>query len=97
MARIVAEFRDRRDFAVNWTSKDPVLASGEHGYELDSGKFKIGNGVLRWNQLPYFAPQGEATTPVTQQDLIDHVESTSPHPEYDDGVSLTLLYENAKV
>lgn len=97
MSRIIAEFRDRRDLAVNWTNKNSLLAAGEHGYEIDTGKFKIGNGVLRWTQLPYFVPQGESSAPVTQQDLFDHVESDSPHPEYDDGVSLVLLYQNAKV
>lgn len=29
--------------------------------------------------------------------LIDHVDSPTPHPVYDDGPSLALLYENAKV
>lgn len=29
--------------------------------------------------------------------LPDHIASLLPHPVYDDGPSLTLLYENAKV
>jgi hypothetical protein len=31
------------------------------------------------------------------EDLSEHVNSETPHPIYDDGPSLVLLYENAKV
>jgi len=30
-------------------------------------------------------------------DLVLHINSTAPHPIYDDGPSLILLYQNAKV
>jgi len=43
----------RRDSASNWTSKNPVLASGEQGYETDTGKCKIGNGTDAWEALAY--------------------------------------------
>lgn len=48
--------QERRDTASNWTSGNPVLASGELGVEKDTGKFKLGNGVSTWSQLPYFSP-----------------------------------------
>jgi hypothetical protein len=32
----------RRDTAANWTSTNPALATGEIGFETDTGKFKIG-------------------------------------------------------
>lgn len=38
-------------------------------------------------------PPGE----VTSDDLQAHVDSPLPHPVYDDGPSLEILYENAKV
>ena len=46
----------RRDTAANWSNplKNPLLADGEQGYEKDTGRMKIGDGVRRWNQLPYF-------------------------------------------
>ena len=94
MARtIIAEFRDKRAPAAEWTIKNPILEAGEHGFEEDTGKFKIGNGMIRWNGLPYFVP-ASGTTP---EDLNAHIESETPHPVYDDGPDLTLLYENAKV
>ena len=43
----------RRDTAANWTSVNPVLAEGMPGYEKDTGKLKIGDGVTAWNSLPY--------------------------------------------
>ena len=48
----------RRDTAANWRSVNPVLADGELGYESDTGKFKVGDGVLQWNNLDY-VKQGE--------------------------------------
>jgi hypothetical protein len=46
----------RRDLAANWSnpSNNPVLLDGEMGYEKDTGKMKIGDGIHRWNDLPYF-------------------------------------------
>jgi len=32
---------------------NPVLAEGEMGVEIDTEKFKVGNGILSWNSLPY--------------------------------------------
>lgn len=43
----------RRDTAANWTSVNPVLASGEPGWESDTRKIKIGDGSTAWNSLSY--------------------------------------------
>jgi len=43
----------RRDTAANWTQENPVLAEGEPGLELDTGKIKYGNGTTPWNSLDY--------------------------------------------
>jgi hypothetical protein len=43
----------RRGDTTEWTSVNPILAEGEPGYEKDTGKFKVGNGVDYWNDLPY--------------------------------------------
>jgi hypothetical protein len=48
----------RRDTAANWTSVNPILASGEIGLETDTELFKIGNGVLTWQLLPYGGLRG---------------------------------------
>lgn len=52
----------RRDSSSNWTSNNPVLLSGEPGYETDTGKIKIGDGSSLWDNLGYLqgttGPQG---------------------------------------
>lgn len=48
----------RRDLAANWTSINPVLHAGEPGFELDTNKLKIGDGVNAWNALAYQAGGG---------------------------------------
>ena len=40
--------------AANWPS-DYVLLAGEVGYELDTSKYKIGDGVKTWSQLDYYS------------------------------------------
>lgn len=51
----------RRGTAAQWTSADPVLASGEAGYETDTNKFKIGDGSTIWSLLSYFSGDIEGT------------------------------------
>lgn len=46
------QFRLKRRNAAAWTSSNPVLAPGEPGVELDTGRMKIGNGS-NWNSTPY--------------------------------------------
>ena len=50
-------FLMRRGLASEWTTKNPILRSGEFGVELDTLKFKLGNAVQNWNDLPYFVDQ----------------------------------------
>lgn len=43
-----------RDTLANWQSENPVLLEGEIGFVTDdAGLFKLGNGVTRWNGLPW--------------------------------------------
>lgn len=43
----------RRDTATNWANNNPVLSEGEPGYEVDTGLFKLGDGIKAWNDLAY--------------------------------------------
>jgi hypothetical protein len=51
----------RRGTAAQWTSANPVLASGEMGLETDTNQAKAGDGTTPWNSLPYnfVGPQGD--------------------------------------
>lgn len=90
------EFRLRRGTAARWTSVNPVLGPGEPGYEEDTHKLKLGDGWTAWRDLPYLSidtpPDGSSMAAV-----FAHINDDTPHPIYDDGPSLELLYENAKV
>jgi hypothetical protein len=50
---VVTQIQVRRGTASQWTSANPTLASGEWGYETDTGKVKIGDGTTAWNSEPY--------------------------------------------
>ncbi len=51
--------QQRRGTASQWTSSNdgdgPILNAGEIGWESDTNKFKIGDGVSYWADLVYFA------------------------------------------
>jgi len=48
----------RRGTAAQWTTENPLLAVGEMAIESDTELFKIGDGVRRWNSLPYGGLRG---------------------------------------
>ena len=43
----------KRGKASSWITLNPILAPGEPGFEIDTGKLKIGNGVDTWLSLKY--------------------------------------------
>lgn len=52
--------QQRRGTASQWTISDPILAEGEFGWESDTNKFKIGDGVNNWSLLEYFEDSAAA-------------------------------------
>ncbi len=56
---MATRMQQRRGTAAQWISTNsgdgPILEVGEIGFETDSGKFKIGDGINNWVDLPYFA------------------------------------------
>ena len=48
----------RKGTATEWNTVNPVLASGEPGYDLTNNILKIGNGTLQWSLLPIAGVQG---------------------------------------
>lgn len=53
---MATQFKLRRDTAANWTSTNPTLAQGEPGFETDTNRLKIGNGVSAWTGVDYIVP-----------------------------------------
>lgn len=55
MAQVInTTFRLRRGLAEVWTRNNPILQSGEPGFEMDTYRLKIGDGATAWNDLAYF-------------------------------------------
>lgn len=51
MAIVTIQFK--RGLSSTWITKNPILAIGEPGFEKDTGRLKIGDGVTPWIDLPY--------------------------------------------
>jgi hypothetical protein len=41
----------RRGTTTEWSNNNPILASGEPGFDLTGNLLKIGDGISSWNQL----------------------------------------------
>jgi len=52
----------RNDTSSNWLSWNPILALGEWGYETDTLKNKVGDGVTNWSLLPYYGVGSTGST-----------------------------------
>lgn len=62
MAKIIkALFQLKRGAASTWELLNPVLSAGEPGFEIDTGKLKIGDGKTQWNSLSYFNDNAKFT------------------------------------
>jgi hypothetical protein len=63
---IRVQMAQRKDTAANWTAANPILLSGEVGYETDTKKFKIGDGTTNWNSVAYLPiPDGSGNLTIT--------------------------------
>lgn len=59
---MVVRIQQRHDTTNNWIEADPILFPGEIGIETDGHqRMKIGNGVSKWSELPYFDREGVHT------------------------------------
>ena len=57
----------RRATAANWAAANPTLVDGEPAFELDTGHFKLGDGVTPYNALGFFAPGAGSGTYTNEQ------------------------------
>ena len=64
---MATRMQQRRGTAAQWISTNagagPVLNAGEIGWESDTNKFKIGDGVNNWTSLDYFADINSIVNP----------------------------------
>ena len=50
---ILTTFQFKRGTAQRWIEVNPILKQGEPGFEYDTGKLKLGDGVRHWLELDY--------------------------------------------
>ena len=68
------EIHIRRDSTLNWYASNPRLALGEPGVDMTLRRFKIGNGIDRWNDLPYMNDDLYKQQDKTTQEIADKVQ-----------------------
>lgn len=67
----IDDIQFKRGTASRWTALNLILDEGELGFEKDTGKFKVGDGEARWNDLPYY---------LNEDDISDLIEGQSVLP-----------------
>ena len=64
---MATRMQQRRGTATQWTSSNdslgPILNAGEIGWESDTNRFKIGDGINNWANLDYFADSNSTINP----------------------------------
>jgi hypothetical protein len=54
MAQVInITYQLKRGNSSRWIELNPILKQGEPGFEIDTGKLKVGNGISTWTELPY--------------------------------------------
>lgn len=95
-------FKLHRYTASEWVRRNPILAEGEPGYEKNTNRIKVGDGVTRWTLLPYVVSETRIRQLINEAivqaggvalPIPEDPESTIPE---DEDISFVLLYENAK-
>ncbi len=59
--KLTVTIQVRQDTAANWKSKNPVLASGEFGFDTTNKVLKIGDGATSWANLAAIEFDGGAS------------------------------------
>lgn len=79
-----ATFKLRRGPAAEWIVDNPILMAGEPGFEIDTGKIKIGTGFQVWTALPYILPAPEVSQLISDA-IADATFEGVPGPEGPEG------------
>lgn len=81
----------RGDTAANWASVNPILAHRELGLDLDTYQFKVGDGILPWNDLEYYltGPSGPQGPPGISDQVFNEIPTGVK-----DGINKIFTTEN---
>lgn len=95
ISSIPATISVRSGLSTVWKTKNPILAKGEPGYETDTKKLKIGDGINHYNDLNYISGTGGGETIVDPISL-DYVPQQPLHAvnkQYVDGFSRRMIVQ----
>lgn len=86
---VTARLSIRRGTRDQWESENTILLEGEPGWEKDTKRLKIGDGVSAWKDLSYYTV-GDSEAPGTV------IHDSSVLPEYVNSVSGAVEYFGSK-
>jgi len=75
---VKAQIQFRRGTRQEWIDKNPILDQGEPGYETDTGRYKIGNGILVWTRLQYATDSINPILLADNSNILNKTEVVSP-------------------
>jgi hypothetical protein len=74
----------RRGTTSEWTTTNPVLSSGELGYDTDLKIFKIGDGVAAWNSLAIADKDQQTAAQVPYTNTTSELDATDVQAALDE-------------
>lgn len=69
----------RRATTSRWASVNPILLSGEIGYDTILKRIKVGDGVTPWSLLPFFASTTD-TPDFSDPEIIEEIRDGLDYP-----------------
>lgn len=63
---MIVTIRFRRGTTAEWTEANPVLTSGEPGWDTDTEQLKVGDGVSDWDELEWATLTEEQVNEITE-------------------------------
>ena len=82
----------RRGTSAYWAECNTTLAEGEFGYEVDTKKIKLGDGLTAWNSLAYSFAGGQVALGADENFVTD-LEKAQLHAPGSDNQDLSGLVE----
>lgn len=82
--------RLRRANLAQWSGVNPTLALGEAGYELDTKKLKVGDGINSWNSLDYLRIDNSSISFPNPPDVNLIIGSSRTNSSNNDRIALNL-------
>lgn len=67
---VIRKVQVRRGTSAAWSSANPVLSSGEFGYDETNDKVKIGDGSTAWNSLAFAHYKPAEVDALISQDIV---------------------------